>query len=125
MIHMWACDQPAISDAASVHLRGIHTLVIEYCPQATITGATFVHLQGIQAMGMRSCRDDLVATARSLGLRVNTRDPTSYRALHYTFDERGWGENDVESEEEEDLEEGGDGDEDDAEDDDEGDAEED
>ena len=68
----------------------IHTLVMEGCTQATITGATFAHLQGIQALGMYECRADQVATARSLGLRVNTRGCTS-GGLHYTFDERGWG----------------------------------
>ena len=62
-----------------------------------------------------------MATARSLGLRVNTRDCTSYGGLHYTFDERGWDENDMESEE--DLEEGEDGDGEEAEEDGEGDAE--
>ena len=86
---MWYCNQPAISDAAIVELQGIHTLVIEGCDQATITGATFAHLQGIQALGMYSCRDDLVATARSLGLRVNTCKPTARVATHYAFDERG------------------------------------
>ena len=84
---MWNCGQPEISDAAFVPLRGIHTLVVEGCTQATITGATFAHLQGIQALAMWSCRPDQVATARSLGLRVNTRDCTSHGGLHYTFDE--------------------------------------
>ena len=89
-LYMWYSLQPAISDAAFVHLRGIHTLVIWGCDQATITGATFAHLQGIQALGMFDCRADQVATARSLGLRVNTRYCTSIGGLHYTFDECGW-----------------------------------
>ena len=80
-----------VTDAAFVHLRGIHTLVIDDCRQATITGATFAHLQGIQALGMYRCRADQLATARSLGLRINTRRLTSYNWLHITFDERGWG----------------------------------
>jgi hypothetical protein len=48
---VWKCSQPAITDAAFVHLRteGIHTLVITGCPQATITGVTFAHLSGIHA----------------------------------------------------------------------------
>ena len=91
-LHMWCCDQPAISDAAFVHLRGINTLVIEGCTQVTITGATFAHLQGIQALGMFECRADQVATARSLGLRVNTQECTYVERLYFTFDQRGWDE---------------------------------
>jgi hypothetical protein len=63
--------------------------VIDNCRQATITGAVFAHLQGIQALGMYECRADQVATARSLGLRVNTRGCASYGSLLYTFDEPG------------------------------------
>ena len=88
---MWCCDQPAISDAAIVHLRGIHTLVMNHCNQATLTGAGFAHLQGIHALGMFKCRAYLVAAARDLGLPVNTRVCTSEGALHYPFDEHGWG----------------------------------
>ena len=86
-LYMWECDQPAITDAAFVHLRGIHTLVIDGCNQATITGATFVHLKGIYALGMFECSDEQVATARSLGLPVNTRDCTRCEGLYYSFDE--------------------------------------
>jgi hypothetical protein len=91
-LYMWDCNQPAISDAALAHLRGIHTLVIEGCNQATLTGAGFAHLRGIRTLGMHDCRADQVAAARGLGLPVNTRGCTSIEALHYTFDERGWGE---------------------------------
>ena len=91
-LYMWNCGQPEISDAAFVPLRGIHTLVMNGCTQATISGATFAHLQGIQALGMFGLSADLVATARSLGLRVNTRDWMSYRGLHFSFDPHGWGE---------------------------------
>ena len=86
-LFMWNCNQPAITDAAFAHLRGIHTLVMERCDQDTITGAGFAHLKGIHALGMLECSDEQVATARSLGLPVNTRDCTSYAGLHYTFDE--------------------------------------
>jgi hypothetical protein len=86
-LFMWYCDQPSITDAAFVHLRGIHTLVMQGCHQATITGATFAHLKGIHALGMLDCSDVQKATARSLGLPVNTRGWTSAGALHYTFDE--------------------------------------
>jgi hypothetical protein len=37
---------------------------------------------------MFACSDEQVATARSLGLPVHTRDCTSFGSLHYTFDER-------------------------------------
>ncbi len=87
-LYMWWCNQPAITDAAFVHLRGIHTLVMEGCRQATITGVTFARLKGIHALGMKRCSDELVASARSLGLPVNTRGCTSVGGLHYTFDER-------------------------------------
>ena len=87
-LYMWCCDQPAITDAAFAHLRGIHTLVIESCNQATITGAGFAHLKGTRALGMYRCSDEQVATARSLGLPVNTLNCTSAGGLHYTFDER-------------------------------------
>ena len=87
-LYMWACRQPAITDAAFAHLRGIHTLVIDGCRQVTIAGAGFAHLKGINALGMHGCSDEQVATARSLGLPVNTRDCTSVGGLRYTFDER-------------------------------------
>ena len=75
-----------------MHLRGIHTLVIEGCAQATLTGAGLAHLRGIRALGMYSSRPDLVAAARALSLPVNVRDATSYGGFHYIFDERGWEE---------------------------------
>ena len=87
-LYMWSCNQLAITDAAFVHLRGIHTLLMEACDQATITGAAFAHIKGIHALGMHDCSDEQVATARSLGLPVNTRECTSFGAFHNTFDER-------------------------------------
>jgi hypothetical protein len=84
-LYMWYCHQSAITDAAFVHLRGIHTLVMEGCSQATITCATFAHLSGLHALGMSECRDVQKATARSLGLPVNTRGFTSDGAFHYSF----------------------------------------
>ena len=60
--------------------------------KAPITGAGFAHLQGIRALGMFECRADQVEAARGLGLRVNTHKVMSFGWLHYTFDERGWGE---------------------------------
>ncbi len=62
--------------------------MIDGCTQATITGVSFVHLKSIQALGMWKCSDVQVATVRSLGLPVNTRECISFGALHNTFDER-------------------------------------
>jgi hypothetical protein len=64
---------------------------MNHCTQATLTGAGFAHLQGVRALGMCDSRANLVAAARGLSLPVNTRGRTSAGALHYTFDERGWG----------------------------------
>ncbi len=91
-LYMGGCWQDTLTDAAFAHLRGIHTLVMDSCDQATLTGAGFAHLRGIRALGMRNCRADLVAAARGLGLPVNARGGTPAGGLHYTFDERGWGE---------------------------------
>jgi len=44
-------------------------------------------------MRMGLCRADQVATARSLGLHVNTRGCTFIGGLRITFDEDGWDEN--------------------------------
>jgi hypothetical protein len=79
---MCECMQPAITDAAFVHLRGIHTLVMDYCSQATITGATFSSLQGISMLAVRGCSDVAIATAQSLGLPVGTQRG-GYGALTY------------------------------------------
>jgi hypothetical protein len=91
-LYMWDCSQPAISDAAFVHLQSIHTLVMNGCNQATLTGAAFAHLRGIRALGMYGCRAAQVAAARGLGLPVNTLPCTLAWGLHFTFNERGWGE---------------------------------
>ncbi len=84
-LYMWNCNQPAITDAAFVHLRGIHTLVIGSCRQATITGATFACLQGVTALGLFNCGIAVVAAAQSLGLPVWQGASSSIGALHYTF----------------------------------------
>ena len=64
------CDQPAITDAAFVRLRGIRTLVMDGCTQATITGATFSSLAGIEALCLNACSEELHAAARALELPV-------------------------------------------------------
>ena len=50
------CSQSTITDAAFVHLRGIHTLYMGACHQAII-GATFEHLQGIHTLLMQACKN--------------------------------------------------------------------
>jgi hypothetical protein len=49
------CDQDTITDAAFVHLQGIHSLVMSYCDQDTITGSTFTHLRGIHEFRVGMC----------------------------------------------------------------------
>ena len=44
---MWQCWQPDLTDAALAHLRGIHSLAMENCDQAAITEAGMAHLKGI------------------------------------------------------------------------------
>ena len=53
-----------------MHLRGIHTLVMNGCRRATITGASFSSLLGIHALVMRDCSEEQHAAAYSLGLPV-------------------------------------------------------
>ena len=67
---MGSCDQPAITDAAFVHLRGIRTLVIDGCTQVTITGATFSSLAGIEALCLYTCSEEVLAAARAQELPV-------------------------------------------------------
>jgi hypothetical protein len=49
------CNQAGITDAAFVHLKGIHKLDMQYCNQAGITDAAFVHLRGIHTLDIRFC----------------------------------------------------------------------
>ena len=50
------CDQRAITDAAFTHLAGIQRLSIMTSLQANITDAAFVHLRGIQLLNMSNCQ---------------------------------------------------------------------
>ena len=52
---MGGCNQATITDAAFVHLRGIHTLGMAGCSQVTITDAAFTHLRGIYTLYMAEC----------------------------------------------------------------------
>jgi hypothetical protein len=57
-----------ITDAAFVHLRGIHTLDIMHCAQATLTEAALAHLAGIAELNVYGCRPAFVRAAKALGL---------------------------------------------------------
>jgi hypothetical protein len=52
---MSGCSQPTITDAAFVHLKGIHTLNMSECSQLTITDSAFVHLKSIHTLDMSGC----------------------------------------------------------------------
>jgi hypothetical protein len=49
------CSQVSITDAAFTHLKGIHTLNMAFCYQPTITDAAFAHLKGIHSLGLYDC----------------------------------------------------------------------
>ena len=70
MVAVSFCTQAGITDAAFVHLRGIHTLAMDGCTQAGITDAAFVHLNGIRALIMDGCSPTCIAAARALGLPI-------------------------------------------------------
>ena len=59
----------AVTDAAFVHLRGIHTLGINRCDQLTITDAAFAHLQGIYILGINRCNQVMNTDAAFVQLR--------------------------------------------------------
>jgi hypothetical protein len=60
---MGYCRQETITDAAFVHLRGIHTLDMRFCYQSTITDAAFEHLRGIHTLRMHGCRQSTITDA--------------------------------------------------------------
>ena len=59
-------NQATTTDAAFVHLRGIHELNMEGCDQTTITGATFEHLRGIRALETDGCTPAVQAAATAV-----------------------------------------------------------
>ncbi len=85
-LYMRYCYQPAISDAAFVHLRGIHTLVMSYCHHEEITGSGFAHLLGISFLGMQGIPIYMLFRASQRGLPVKMRC-LSMGELYYNFDE--------------------------------------
>jgi hypothetical protein len=76
------CNQPAITDAAFAQLRGIHTLVIEGCDQDAITGAAFSS-PNFFALCMFGCSGVATATAQSLGLPVLVQEGRWFGGLKY------------------------------------------
>ena len=71
VLNMGRCR--GVSDAAFVHLRGIHTLKMWGCAcgQTSITGATFAHLRGVHVLCMQYCRASVRDAAMRAGLPVN------------------------------------------------------
>ena len=68
-LDMFACNQVTITDAAFVYLRGIKSLDMWNCNQATITDAAFVHLHGIQSRSMWGCIQAIITDAAFVHLR--------------------------------------------------------
>jgi len=52
---MAGCNQPTITGAAFVHLKGAHTLDMAGCDQPTITNATLSYLADIKDLTLRGC----------------------------------------------------------------------
>ena len=50
---MGHCTQ--LTGAAFAHLKGIHTLFMDYCYQPTITDAALAHLKGIKCLALYDC----------------------------------------------------------------------
>jgi hypothetical protein len=55
------CTQ--ITDAAFVHLAGIHTLDMSYCNQHTITDVGLLHLGGIKILKIYYCDQPTITFA--------------------------------------------------------------
>ena len=69
------CWQASITDAAFVHLTGIHTLFMDECNQAGITDAAFVHLKGIHKLNMSCCDQAGITDAAFVHLKgIHTLD---------------------------------------------------
>jgi hypothetical protein len=60
-LNMAGCSD--VTDAAFVHLRGIHTLDMSCCNQPTITDAAFPHLAGIQRLSIFGCDQATITDA--------------------------------------------------------------
>ena len=69
------CNQTTITDSAFIHLRGIHTLDMRWCNQATITDSAFIHLRGIHTLYMGGCNQATITDSTFIHLRgIHTLD---------------------------------------------------
>lgn len=57
------CGQSSITDAAFMYLAGIHTLDMSNCNQVTISDAAFAHLHGIHTLDMAQCNQPTITDA--------------------------------------------------------------
>jgi hypothetical protein len=110
VLNMGACAQ--FTDAAFVHLKGIHTLLLPDCKQPTITDAALAHLKGIKCLVLDSCSIPFtevglanlrgitrlhmhnanaasIAAARDLCLPVTTGEFTEWSAFRFSDTESG------------------------------------
>ena len=62
-LDMGGCNQAAITDCAFAHLVGIKSLNMSECKQPTITDAAFAHLAGIQSLDMGDCAQATITDA--------------------------------------------------------------
>jgi hypothetical protein len=85
---MWICDQPTITDAALAHLKGIKCLVLVGC-SIPFTEAGLAHLRGITRLHMRGANAASIAAARDLGLPVTTGGWTEWSAFRHSDTESG------------------------------------
>lgn len=79
-LDMSTCNQSTITDAAFVHLTGIHTLKMMEC--ISITGAGFVHLTGTGHTRVYwNTGFTYLALLQSIGTQVSSSSATSNQAL--------------------------------------------
>jgi hypothetical protein len=69
---MSKCTQKSITDAAFVHLKGIHTLDMSGCTQDTITDAALMQLQGITKLNLIGCHQITIVGALKLGMLASS-----------------------------------------------------
>ena len=65
-LDMYGCNQITITDIAFIHLRGIHTLYMRWCNQETITPAALTHLRGIHTLTTLGCSPAVRSAAAAL-----------------------------------------------------------
>ena len=85
---MWHCNQPTITGTALAHLKGIKCLVLWFC-RIPFTEVGLAHLQGITRLHMELANAASIAAARDLGLPVTTGYFTEYSAFRFSDGESG------------------------------------